>query len=124
MTLMAQRMRRILALALIVAPVFTMLVSPLRANETTTTTSTTTSTTTPTTTSSTSTTSTTTTSSSSTTSSTSSTSSTSTTAPSGGHRITGGRIGLLQLSENQFQVRFYYTKSESGCMPQGNFSES
>lgn len=123
MKLMAQRMRRILALTLIVAPVFTMLGSPLRANETTTTTSTTTSTTTPTTTSSTSTTSTTTTS-SSTTSSTSSTSSTSTTAPSGGHRITGGRIGLLQLSENQFQVRFYYTKSESGCMPQGNFSES
>ena len=42
MTLMAQRMRRIFALTLIVAPAFIMLGSPLRADETTTTTSTTT----------------------------------------------------------------------------------
>jgi len=123
MTFMAQLMRRILAATLIIAPVLVTLGTPLRADVTTTTSTTTASssstTSTTTTTSSSSTTSTT-----STTSSTSSTSSTSTTAPSGGHRITSGRIGLLQLSENQFQVRFYYTKSESGCMPQGNFSES
>ena len=39
-------------------------------------------------------------------------------------RFTGGSISLLQLSESQLQVRFYYTKSSPEFHPRGNYSET
>lgn len=51
------------------------------------------------------------------------TTSTTTTIPST-VRFTGGSITLLQLSENQLQVRFYYTKSSVEFHSKGDYSET
>ena len=48
---------------------------------------------------------------------------TTTTSPS--KRITGGSLALLQLSEQQFQLRFIYSLSGGGeCMERNAFSET